>query len=310
MSEGARDRIFIFATRRGSIGSTGGIFDRFRDGLRHDGRLEEAELDGLTRAELNLFLGSMIGREEFEGSLVARIGEISGGIPRLAEETMALLAVDGLLFRRGGIWQIDLEDSRQIRRPRLVEEALLDHLDDLEPGLREVLAIASVVGNRIDGMLLTRLCRSDPEELAARLAQLVELGYLEQIDEVGRERFEMASPAVRRHLIEEFDEGDRFRLHETIVAYLEEHGRTDTDEQLEAIARHHEAIGNYDRAVDTYVRAGDLARRLQKFDRADGLYHRALNGVEGAGGAREAEVLGRIGSLRNRSGKFEDAIDF
>ena len=100
---------------------------------------------------------SMIGHEEVPNHIVDKIYEISKGNPLLAEETVKNMADDGLVYRKGGTWFLDVDDLRKIRRPSLLEDTLIEKYESLQGVSLYIVQIAAVIGRRVTLDLLSKI---------------------------------------------------------------------------------------------------------------------------------------------------------
>ncbi len=308
LARGRNDRVLVVATRRvGDEESEGGAVSRLLPRLRSEGLVAEYPLEPLSSDELASFVGSMVGRKRLDGLLVERIEEVTSGVPRLAEETMGTLADEGLLFRRGGVWQIEIDDTRRIQRPRLVEDRVIGRLDELDDRERRILTIACVLGDRVDPVALAELTGVAGRALDAALERLAEIGFLERAPGLEEAVYGVAGRETRRKLLAEIDRNDLARLHGEAAAWLEGAGRDKSDEDLEAIAHHHENSSDPAKAIRWLVKAGDRARRTVAVDRAIALFERAL-ALAGEDSADGADILGKLGSVYSRAGRFDQAV--
>ena len=194
-----------------------------------------------------------------------RIHERTHGNPFFVEEICRSLAQTGRVRRDpDGIVVAD-RGVDHLELPETVQAVLLSRVDHLEAQLRDLLRVASVVGQDFSLQVLDRLVPSDwPTERL--LGDLEALGFVDRVPagEVGEYRF--------RHITtQEVTYGtllrsERARAHQRIATLLEDLDQGDL--HVEAIARHYRMAGMHAKALEFLDRAARKARRTSAVQEA------------------------------------------
>ncbi len=175
----------------------------------------------------------------------------TGGNPFFLEE---------LLVTAGDVPVAELADYPL---PKTLTEALLRHLDGLEPEERRAVDAASILGERIPFDLLTSVTGLGEDRLLDALRTLVDRGLVvEETTDVFSFRHALTREAVAGRLLGR----ERRRLHEKALAALEETGSND----WAALAHHAHAAGRLDEMVSaarkgasSYLRSGATYQALR-----------------------------------------------
>ena len=147
--------------------------------------------------------------------------------------------------------------------PKTLTEAVLRHLDGLEPEERRAVDAASILGERIPFDLLTSVTGLGEDRLLDALRTFVDRGLVvEETTDVFSFRHALTREAVAGRLLGR----ERRRLHEKALAALEETGSND----WAALAHHARAAGRLDemvaaarRGASSYLRSGATYQALR-----------------------------------------------
>jgi hypothetical protein len=271
------DAFRIFARELSHLGSiVVGIYrdshiTRFRefgeflgDPIVRDG--ERLLLDGFDDGEIRQFVeartAGAVGPEVLQ-SLV----KLTGGNPRLLDVALRLnlLATESLPI------------GARIRS--LLRAEIESHLESLSPEVRQVLAVACVIGVECEISLLAHVAERSATELLDALSEAEQAGLVMRT-RPGRFRFRQS--LIREALYEDLSGAQRARLHLEIAAVLEDLHAHD-DEYLSRIAHHFfEAamVGGMKKAVVYCRRAAEFAVVRGQFKDAADLFEMAISALE------------------------------
>jgi DNA-binding CsgD family transcriptional regulator len=188
---------------------------------------------------------------EVDYPTAAALHSRTGGNPFFLEE---------LLVTAGNVPVGELADYPL---PKTLTEAVLRHLDGLEPEERRAVDAASILGERIPFDLLTSVTGLGEDRLLDALRTLVDRGLVvEETTDVFSFRHALTREAVAGRLLGR----ERRRLHEKALAALEETGSND----WAALAHHARAAGRLDEMVaaarkgaSSYLRSGATYQALR-----------------------------------------------
>ncbi|MFP6584518.1 MAG: adenylate/guanylate cyclase domain-containing protein [Candidatus Hydrogenedentota bacterium] len=234
------------------------------------------------------------------------ITQKADGNPFYIEEVIRSLEETGVLNRDDAT---EAENVASIRIPDTIHEVILSRLDRLEPGAREAMQLASVIGREFTVRLLNRI--SDLED---RLTDsLDQLKSLELIYETGYQSelaymFKHAlthDVAYSTLLIER-----RKELHRTVAMAIETLFEERLTDHYEALAYHYALAEDDEPALDYLVKAGDKAVAAYANREAIDYYQQALNLCEKIDNQDElASIAHKRGVLYLGMSEFEESIE-
>jgi tetratricopeptide (TPR) repeat protein len=164
--------------------------------------------------------------------------------------------------------------------PASLNELLLARLDTLDPGEREVLQIAAVLGRSFDKGLIKRAAQLAGGALGDTLDRLVDQGFL-----VSWEAHEHGEPSrnysFKHALIQaaayySLVKARRQQYHAIVAILLQEHLKEQAELQPEVLAHHFAEAGDSERALDYWEKAGHLAARRSANHEAEHHFGNAL----------------------------------
>jgi DNA-binding CsgD family transcriptional regulator/tetratricopeptide (TPR) repeat protein len=224
--------------------------------LDRAGRTEWLELDRLDRDALHRMVAGILG-DEPDAESVARIHERTGGNAYYAEELLALGSEDGTL-------------------PPTLRDVLLARIDGLDERGRSMLRVASAVGPRFDGGLVSLVDGLDREAALAALREAAARHIIVPVGGAG-EAFEFRHALIAEAIYADLLPADRVRLHLAWARVLEARSSEQPERVLQAeLARHWHQAGDLPRALTASVRAGLAARAGHSFADARTQLERAL----------------------------------
>jgi class 3 adenylate cyclase/tetratricopeptide (TPR) repeat protein len=246
---------------------------RVLEGVRREPIAELLELTGLELGDVHVLLRSLgMGRPSEQ--LALTLMDTTGGNPLLILELLRHLEREGSLVERGGqIMTTVSAESLHLPEPESGRAvALVDELDD---GCREILYLASFLGESFSLELLAAATGKTREDLLNRLEDAFECDLL--VEE--GEHCHFAHPAVRRRLYDARASVVRRRIHCRIATTLKSASAGQGDEFLLEIAHHLAEAGSSADPAERLAyarRAGDRAFRLAASPQAARFYEVAL----------------------------------
>ncbi len=231
-------------------------------------------------------------------TLVQRLYQHTGGNPLFLDEICRVLKESGV--RTGSARELD-----EIEIPGTVQAVIRARIDRLEPRLRRMLRIASVLGLFFPTNLLAKLAEEGETNVD------VMLGELQRLDLVGEEKLaDRTEPRYRfKHAITREVAyaslllEDRRELHRRAGAAIEAlYSAERLAEHDEIVADHYERGGQLERAAEFARRAGDKAAASFALGAARAWYRRAI-GILDALGEKPDAVRERI----DVSGRWAEA---
>ncbi len=251
--------------------------------LRRDGGAERVALRGLEAGEVGELAAAWLGAGAAAG-VAAAVHERTEGNAFYVEEVLRGLA----------------EHDPAV--PESVRHAVGARLARLGPAADELLAVAAVLGQRVDAGLLQSVAQRPADEVETALDELLDAHLLRAGDERG---FVFSHALVREAVDAELNPLRRARLHRRAAEALAAHGH---DRHLEEIA-HHLSEAADPRAAEALRRAGERALAMLAYEEAAEFYARAIDALDAGdgqgdgGGAVRAPLLLARGDALLRAGE-------
>jgi len=286
------------------------------DQVRAAHALTMIALEPLTAAEVRCLVGSMLG-----GSVPGVADAVSAqaqGHPLHAIELTHAMVERGLLHHDAEGWTIAPDDAARLAQHTAdLLQTIVQRLERLDDGEREVLAIAAVIGRGFGREVVRQVLQVETgveAEPAARRT-VAALAAAERAQLVAAAAHPGSSTFVhdkiREALVESLSAARRARLHERIGDVLGTTGHGIS--QVYARAHHYAHADAPAKAADATLRAGDLARRQYAHLEALEFYAQAQRWAERLpAGEREAlapRLAESIADSQVATGQFGAALE-
>ncbi|WP_247730027.1 ATP-binding protein [Halovivax limisalsi] len=265
---------------------------------------DHLEIEPFDRATTGELVHRLVGTRAVPDRFVDSVFDRLGGIPLFVEECVSSLLETGDVDPRIGVYP---DGPDEVRIPDDVESSIVTRIDAFGAEAREVLAIASVVGERIHPHVLEAVASLDPSTVRTYVDLLVDATIWDRTDDGNRLRF--ASPVVRETIYETIEPGRRETLHRAVAdAYRTLDDHEPSEERAATIARHYHECGERERAIEYYLQAGDHAESVYALELATETYERALTCArERDDETAVQDILERMGDISHTLGDFGDA---
>jgi tetratricopeptide (TPR) repeat protein len=234
-------------------------------------------------------------------ALVERIHQLTGGNPLFVSELLSLIEAEQ-----------GLDDSAvaagAMPLPAGVRDAITARLAMLSAEGREVLSVASVIGQQFRAGTLAEAAGMPPVELLELLDEAVRLRLVRPTTQYA-DGYGFHHGLIQATLYDVIPRGRRLALHDAVARALEQDPAAVAGEGLTEIAHHYlEAApaGDPQRAIDYARRAGDHAMETFAYDQAVAMYRGAL-GVTGLTESQRGELLQALGEAQMRVGDTDGA---
>lgn len=294
-------------------------------------RFDEIRLAPLEPRATGRLVDQLVGADTLPASARRWIVEKSEGNPFFVEEVVrALIDQGAVVVEDGRPRATALIETAQI--PGTIQEVILSRIDRLPEPARHVLQIASVIGRRFDGPLLTEiLLRSgyplqDPQQ---ELHQLVALQLLVAAglrptpgsrsrplhDAVSSDReYAFGHALTQQTIYEAILQKTRQALHHVVAECIEDTHADRLPEHYGMLAYHYTRGGDLDKAEDYLFRAGEAASRaaatreaLSFFQEASRLY--LMRHGEGGDPLKKATLRNHVGTALLGCGQLVESIE-
>ncbi len=302
--------ILLCGTYRSNFGTKESSLEKMLPRFRIERVCEEIELIPFSKDQLSRFLASMVDKDYIDSELRDKIFEISRGIPLLAEETFKNLADDGLIYRQGGEWKIEIDDLRKVRRPNLLEESLVEKYQNLDETLILITQMAVVVGQHFQLKFLEKLSGITLDTLKHLLPKLLSQGFLAEVRENGEAGFIIGSPRLGELIYEKIPPSFREELHLKVAGLLEIEA-TKRRPYSEELAYHYRNAQVSEKAIAFSIEAGELCEKQFFYSTAIKHYKNALELVEESSGQqKKLDLFGKLGQIYFQIGNYDTALSY
>lgn len=210
---------------RSSEVEKGHALERFIASFRDDPRLSHFILRPLDREAFQQLVGSLVGDDDLDPSLVSSLFEATEGNPFFAQELVRSLNESGGLRRdEGRGWVLAREVGLSTRAlPITMQQAIEKRIERLEGHQQKILSFASVLGKGFAFRDLEHLVSGEGiSDLDEGVDALVEQGMLVEEAEGRGERLSFSSGIIRDHLYGELPRRKRRTLHRRHARRLED----------------------------------------------------------------------------------------
>jgi transcriptional regulator with AAA-type ATPase domain/tetratricopeptide (TPR) repeat protein len=230
-------------------------------------------------------------------AVVRLVVDKAEGNPLFVEELTRYLAergrttgrTDGLGARAG---------SDPAPLPASLRQLLLDRIEQLAPGPRLLLQVASVIGRRTSADLI-RMVLGTAGDVTSDLRALEAQELLVADRTRTQEEYVFKHVLIQDAVYDAIAQPARANLHQGVADAIERMHRSRLGEWAEVLAHHYSQSPRTDKAVRYLVRAGEKSLRVFSLEEADRYFSQAMDLLDGASapadGAAFAEaLLGRV----------------
>lgn len=271
------------------------------------GNFEILQLGGFTEDESRQFIAQILGYTPVP-EIVAQVHTRSSGNPMFLQELVraVLQKNGGKLLQEGQLLDADI--------PLSLQELLGARVDALPENARDLLAIASVIGEsfREDFFFQITPSHLEPQEL---LKALVALNFLEaEFDAFQRIHIAFRPRALRKIVYERLPIATRHSIHSRIIEFLEqagEHAAVDPLEYPLMVAFHYRSVEGWEGAGYYLTIAGEMLLDLYDYAGAIAQFEEAIE-VLAPHVAPDHEILvnarAQLLTALRESGRLEDAL--
>jgi class 3 adenylate cyclase/tetratricopeptide (TPR) repeat protein len=261
----------------------------------------EIALTALNATELAQLTSALLGPAEGMQDLGARICARAAGNPFFVEEAVHALLGSGHIEGSTGAYRL-LKPVEELVIPDTVQAIIAARIDRLEEREKHVLQHAAVVGREFGSEMLDKVMDLPAEALAESLAQLEELGFVNQGTALTTGQFSFCHPLTQEVAYQSQLGEHRSRVHAALAEEMEKDIVADDppDERSILLAHHWERAGRIEKAAQWHIKAGvwsafrDLKGAVECYRHAIELADRPAPTPE----LLQLAVAGRAGLLR------------
>ena len=237
--------------------------------LAGDNLVKIIGLARLNRDNTRILISRILG--DFNPTIGTKIYKESGGNPLFVIEIIKLLISEKLIYREGKRWKLKVK-AEKIIIPRKAYELIKRRLERVSDEEREILDVASVIGEEFDTALLALTTGMDELKILKRLNNIYRKHKL-IYEKDGKYHFEHST--IREVLYNELLDELRCKYHNIIGDIIYEINR-DNLGQVANILAHHYYEAHNSKAVQFLLEMGSRAKKNYANDEAITFYMRAL----------------------------------
>jgi len=297
--------------------------DQVRPGFGTGRNRVTLTLDPLDPASMDQLVDALV-----PGMPAAARSKITGhsqGVPLFAVETVRSLIDRDIVQPVEGVYRLT-GDIGELVVPDSLHALLAARLDVLDPGVRQLIADASVLGTTFPAEALVAVSGQDEAAVRSALADLVRREVLSvSADPLSPERgnYQFAQQMLRQVAYDTLSRRDRKTRHLAVAAHLRTAFAGDGEEMTDVIARHYldalRAIPDdpdiaqiRGQAVSALIRAAERAERTGAPARAATSYATAaqVSPLDQVDGADAAVLWERAARAAITGGSYAAAVDY
>ncbi len=260
--------------------------------LNREQLVEEVQLAPLARAEVGQMAQAILKTERpLSSAWLDLLTPLTEGNPLFIEEMTGSLSQAGAAP--------DQWDPLQI--PPTIQHAVMRRAEGLPERTRQVLSLASVIGERFDFALLQEIAHEDEPSLARLLKELIAARL---VVELSADQFAFRHILTREAVYSALLQRERKAMHRTVAEMLERLSASSMDLPAAPLAYHFYQAGEWQKALEYAQRAGEKAQALYAPREA------LVQFSHGLDAARQLGTLAPRPALRGRAQAYEVLGEF
>ena len=271
-------------------------------------RLLNLDLKPLNNTDCQLLLDHYLAGSKLDDTLRTLIIQQSGGNPYFIEEFLRMLLEQDYLRLDQGKLEINQEwHINNLNIPSSLETLIRARVDALPSSARQILQVASVLGNRfLESLLVTIADRSD---VLAILELLQERGMLLQTSE--EDVWEFSHQMIEIIVYNTVLKAQRRILHLRVAHVLENLWKGFESEHADELAYHFGKAEEHGKTLDYLILAGERAARRYANDAAIAYFEQAsdmLSVVQDVPDLHRWRIIHGLGEVYLLVGNYEAAL--
>jgi class 3 adenylate cyclase len=217
---------------------------------------QQLPLQPLGPEAIGELFADLLGTDPSLRHLTELIRERTGGNPFFIEEIVHSLVEAGGLIGKRGAYRLD-KPAEEIGVPASVQSVLAGRIDRLSEYNKQVLQVASVIGQRFSEPILRRVADLGDADLPAALRALTSAEFLYQEALYPEAEYAFKHPLTREVAYRSQLAERRARVHAVVARAIEEIDAGKLDERAALLAYHWENAGEAPEAAKWHRRAAE-----------------------------------------------------
>ncbi|MEO0130053.1 MAG: adenylate/guanylate cyclase domain-containing protein, partial [candidate division WOR-3 bacterium] len=250
--------------------------------------------------------------EEFKDKILKK----AEGNPFYLEEIIRALIDTGCLKLDAGVWRLS-SDVNDIEIPDTVQAVIISRIDRLEPELKQILQIASVIGRIFYRQVLQPVSKIDDLLLTLHLATLEELEYIKESKTEDEISYIFRHPLLQEVIYNNILRKKRKELHNSVAECIEKLFAERINDFCDLLSQQFYLAENWDKALTYSIKSAEKAKRLYLNKQAIELYERAEECAEMINNTvkkiycikEKSEILNLIGETKSALDEIGKGIE-
>ncbi|MFH1436975.1 MAG: protein kinase [Pseudomonadota bacterium] len=301
LNEISQSRVLILLTYRT------GFVPRWAKG----GRFKEIVLGSLTDADCTKLIMETLGNpSDIPWELLTEIITKSGGNPLFLEEYIKALKLSGAIAFHGKKRKVMYhKDMADVGLPKTLKGIFAERLAKLSDDNKDLLKVASVIGNRFNVDVLSEVIGSPMYELAMRLEELESDGILTRLSLM---EYSFNHDFIKETVYDSLPHESRKNLHENVAGAIEASPSGRMEEIYNILAHHWRESGNRKKATEYLMKSADRMAADYHYSTALQQYLKAADLIRTSPTAdfeQLLDVYDRIGDMSISAAKTELGLE-
>lgn len=282
--------------------------------MRREHLFSEVKLTRIGQAETSKIISSLLKDSPLPRGFTETVFKETEGNPYFIEEVIKSLVSERVLDINDPDW-FRRFDLSKVRIPATVNDLVLGKLENLEPGTKKTLEMASVIGDVFTLDILAGVTKTTEEEMVDHLDDLVESKMIRE--EAGGlvEKYSFTHKLIREVLYTKLSRAKRRLLHKKVGEAIEKMPEKTVDKEVYSLAFHFSQGNQIQKAVRYTILAGDKASSTFAAEDAIHFYNRTIEFLEKMTPTKENDgrriaILTKIGDLHYMVGEWDRAVDY
>ncbi len=270
--------------------------------------LQSARLKRLSLDEVSDMIKRILLQDDVPREFCDLVFQKTQGNPFFVEEVLQSLKEEGVIYPYGVEYRF--KDVSEIEFPATVRSILQARLGRLDDETRQVLTMASFIGNDFTLEALRCVTGLEESKLAEIVERMMEKKLLKCMVVRGEDACSFSDVLIRDVLYENVGPLRRKKLHGVVALALEKAYAENMDEHLGELAAHFLESGDRQKALDYLLKAGEKAEKVYANSEAASYYQSALALLkEKEGNVQErARVLEVLGDIQELVGEYDTRL--
>jgi len=304
-----RDSILLLGAYRDTdVDETHPLFPLLSD-LKRSQQLQSIRLNRLSLDEVSGMIKEILIQDEIPREFCNLIFEKTRGNPYFVEEVMLSLKESGVIYPYGPEYRF--KQVSEIEFPDTVKSTIQSRLTRLDNETKQVLTLASFIGNDFNIDALQKVTGLEEEKLLDLMEKMTDKKLLKCRVVRGTDTCSFTDILVRDVLFESVSPLKRKKFHAIVASALEAAYAGEIEEHLGELAAHFLESGEKEKALNYFLKAGEKAQQVYANNEAVSYYQSALDLLREKGGRAEerARILEVLGDIQQIIGQLDACLN-